>query len=269
MKKIIISVIVILILAVAGGVYYVLTNLDALVKAAIETHGSQATKTAVRLGKVHIELKDGAATFNNLTVANPQGYGDPHVFSLGVIRGKINLKSLQKEPYIIDEIVIRKPLVFMEMNKDNKTNLIELQKNLGAGKPAKKTKPAAPAKAGDAGPRLILRRVVFADGEINARVVPLENKEYKLKLPNINMTNLGGKNGATGSELAREILTRLTDQAIETIKKRGIDAEVDKLKAKANEAIEKEKAKLKEKSDAALEKEKKKAADKLKGLLKR
>ena len=36
MKKIIIGVLLVILIAIAGGVYYVLTNLDALVEAAIE-----------------------------------------------------------------------------------------------------------------------------------------------------------------------------------------------------------------------------------------
>ena len=49
MKKAILAVLVILVLAVAGGVYYITSNLDHLVKAAIEKYGSQATHTAVKV----------------------------------------------------------------------------------------------------------------------------------------------------------------------------------------------------------------------------
>ena len=113
---------------------------------------------------------------------------------------------------------------------------------------------------------MIIRRVTIAYSNIKARVAALDNKEYQLKLPALEMKNIGGSNGATPAELAREILNRLTDRASEEVKKNIIDAELDKIKAKARAKVEQEKARLTEKSDAKLEEEKGKVKDKLKGL---
>lgn len=272
MKKIILGLFLVIVIAIAGGLYYVLTNLDALVEAAIEKHGSEATRTAVLVDSVKIDLASGAGGISGLTIANPKGFSMPHAFSLGEVRTGINLESLQEEPYIIDEITVLAPQVFVEINEDNKTNLHELKKNLTAGstsssKPVKKEQ--APAAGSKKEPRLIIRRITFADGSIQARVAALQNKEYQLKLPGLDMSNLGGKNGATGSELASEILQRLTDRASEVVQKEIIDAELDKLKDKAQAKIDEEKARLKVKADAKKEEEKQKAEDKLKDLFKR
>jgi hypothetical protein len=266
MKKVILALALIVILAVAAGIYYVLTNLDSIVKAAIEKYGSQATHTAVRVDKVHIDLTDGAGAIYGLSVANPAGFTKTPVFSLGEVGTRINIKSLNEEPYVIDEITVRAPQVFVEINADKQINLNVLKKNLTAGAPA--GKPASTAVSGDKdAPRLIIRHIVFADGRINAKVVPLDNKEYKLKLPTLDMRNLGGSSGATPQQIAKEVISRLSDQAMAEIKKQGIDAEVDKLKAKANERVEEEKAKLKDKADSKVEEEKQKLDDKLKNLL--
>jgi len=80
------------------------------------------------------------------------------------------------------------------------------------------------------------------------------------------MTNLGGKKGATATELASEILKRLTDRASDVIKKDLIDVELNKLKIKAQAKIDAEKTRLKEKSDSKLDEQKDKIKDKLKGL---
>ena len=268
MKKLIIGVVLVIIMAVAGGVYYVLTNLDSLVEAAIEKYGSEATQTSVLVDSVKINLTDGAAGIKGLTIANPDGYAQPHAFSLGEVRAEIDLESLQEEPYIINEITVLAPQVFVEMNEANKTNLNELKKNLTSGSTAaKQEKVTQETTSGSAKePRLIIRRVTFADGNIQARVAALDNKEMQLKLPGLDMTNLGGSKGATATELATEILKRLTDRATEVVKKDIIDAELNKLKAKAQEKIDEEKAKLEEKADSKLEEQKDKAKDKLKGL---
>ncbi len=264
MKKIILGVVLLIVLAIGGGIFYVLSNLDGLVKMAIEKYGSEATQTAVRVSSVRIALSDGKGTIKGLTVANTKGFDAKYAFSLGEITTKIDINSIKKEPYVIDEITIRAPQVFMEMNADKQTNLNELKKNLSGGS-ASANKAAAKDKSASE-PRLIIRRVLFTEGDISAKIVPLNNKDYKLKLPTINMANLGGKNGATASELAKEIMNRLTDQAREQLKKQGYDAEIDKLKAKAKEKVDAEKAKLKEKTDSKVDAEKQKAADKLKGL---
>jgi ElaB/YqjD/DUF883 family membrane-anchored ribosome-binding protein len=81
------------------------------------------------------------------------------------------------------------------------------------------------------------------------------------------MSNLGGKSGATPGQLASEILNRLTDQARETVKQKGIGQELEKLKSEARAKVEEEKARLKQETESKLEEEKQKASDKLKGLL--
>jgi hypothetical protein len=68
--------------------------------------------------------------------------------------------------------------------------------------------------------------------------------------------------------LSREILQRLIDTARDEIKKKGIDAEVEKLKAEARQKIESEKTRIKQEADSKLETEKQKAEDKLKSLIK-
>ena len=269
MKKIILGLVLLIVIIISVAVYYVFSHLDSLVKNAIETYGSQVTQTAVRVDKVHIELKNGAGTINGLTIANPKGYSTPLAFSLGEVHTRIDIKSLQQEPYIIDEIRIVAPQVFMEINADKKTNLNEIKNNLTASIPSSKTKPVAADQTREKAkePLLIIRRVLFTDGNIQAKLVPLNNKEYQLKLPSLNMTNLGGKRGATPTQIAKEILTRLTDQARDEIKRKGIDQELNKLKAQAREKVDAEKAKLKAKTDSKLEEEKQKAMDKLKGML--
>jgi len=267
MKKIIPSLVLIIIIAISASVYYLLTNLDALVEAAIEKYGSQATQTSVLVDSVKINLTDGEAGITGLSIANPKGFVMPHAFSLGVVRAGIDLQSLQEEPYIINEITVLAPQVFVEINKDNKTNLNELKNNIMAGLGGTQDKALQESTDDSASePRLIIRRVTFADGTIQARMASLNNKEYKLKLPGLEMSNLGGSKGATAGELAGEILKRLTDQASDVVKKEIIDAELNKLKDKAQAKIDAKKAELKQKTDSQVEEQKDKVKDKLRGL---
>lgn len=175
---------------------------------------------------------------------------------------------MQEEPYIINEITVLAPQVFVEINEDKKTNLNELKNKLTAGSTDKTADKSQSAQGSTEEPRLIIRRLTFADGTIQAKMEALKNKEYKLKLPSLDMTNLGGSKGATATELASEILKRLTDRASDIVKKDIIDAELNKLKAKAQQKIDEEKAKLQEKVDSQLEAKKASVKDKAKDKLK-
>jgi len=252
------------VLLLGGGVYYLLTNLDAIIKAAIEKYGSEAVHTAVRVDNVHVDLKAGSGLIGGLTVANPPGYSIPHAFTLGKIKTGIDLDSLRAQPYVISEVTIDAPQVYAELNADRKLSLNELRNNLGAD--TAKPGTSKSAAQGDA-PRLIIRRLSLTNATLNAKFVPLNNKELKTKLPTIQMADLGGKNGATPQELTREIVRRLLDTAKEELKKTGPYAEVERMKAEAKEKVDEEKAKLKEKVESKKAAEKQKLEDKFKNLL--
>jgi hypothetical protein len=261
MKKAILGIVLVVVIAIAGLLFYVLTNLDSLVKAAIEKYGSEATQTAVQVDRVQIKLTEGDGAIRGLTVANPAGFDLPHALSLGEIGLGVDLQSLQKEPYVINHITVRAPEIFAEVNNDKNINLNVLKNNLTAGQSAAPEQPAQPG----AEPCMIIKRLTFEQGRIIARLTPL-NKDYTLNLPSINMSNLGGDSGATPGELARQILQRLTDAAQDEIRKQGLGAEIAKIRGDIIEKFDAEKARLKDQADGQIEEQKEKAREKLKGL---
>jgi len=236
MKKIILICSLLLVAVIGAGLYYVFTNLDAIVKAVIEKVGSQTTQTAVRVDEVKIVLSDGAGTISGLSIANPKGFEARHAFLLGTVSTRINIKSLGKEPIIIDEVIIREPQVFYEMNKDRKSNLNTLYNNIDAATAG--SGGADEAAADSAEPKLIIRRFLFTDATVHANVVPLNNKKYTLKLPSIDLKNLGGKNGATPSEISQQVLGIITKHALAEVKRAGIDAKTQELKSEAQKKLD-------------------------------
>jgi uncharacterized protein involved in outer membrane biogenesis len=268
MKKTILGIALLLFIAIGGAIYYVFSNLDAIVKMAIEKYGSEAIKTAVRVDKVRINLQEGSASISGLTIANPPGFAAPHAFSLGDISVGIDINSLTGDVIVIREIGIAAPQIFFEINADKKANLDVLSKNLPKGdEPAPETE----EKSGTE-PKLSIRKTSLSGAELQAKVVPL-NKEYQLKLPTITMNNLGGKKGAPPAKIAQQMLDQLLDQVKAEIKKQGIGAELkekidakkEALKSEADAKVAAEKEAAKKKADA----KKKAAEDKLKQRLSR
>jgi len=252
MKKMFLGALLVLVLSFGFAVYYVLSGLDGMVKTAIETYGSQATQTAVRVASVKIVLKDGSGVIRGVTVGNPQGFTAPQAFALGEMATQVELKSLSEEITVVEQITVRAPEVFFELNAAGENNLAELKQNLAAGSSGV----AAPAgKKGAAEPRLIIRKLLFADGSIHARLVPLD-KEYQLKLPTIALNNLGGKTGATPAQIADQVLKVLTERALAEVKKQGIDQYRAQLEGEVNTRLDAGRKQLGEK-----------VGDQLKGVL--
>ena len=249
MKKVVLGAILVLLITIGFGVYYLLSNLDSLVKSAIETYGSEATRTPVRVNNVKIVLQDGSGAIRGLTVGNPKGFAAPQAFSLGEIATQINLKSLSADVPVIEHITIRAPEIFFELNEKGQNNLESLKKNLQSG--ASSSSSASSGKGSGSEPKLIIRKLIFSDGNIHARVVPLD-KDYELKLPNIQMNDLGGKTGATPSQIASQALKVLTDRALAEIKKQGIDQYKEKLEGEVNKRLDAEKEKVGEKLKGVL-----------------
>jgi hypothetical protein len=244
MKKIALGAFLVFLLGLGFGVYYLLSNLDSIVKAAIESYGSEATQTTVRVENVQLELTDGSGAIRGLTVGNPQGFAAAQVFSLGEIATQIDLKSLSEDVTVIEHIIVRAPQVFFELNQAGKNNLEKLNENLSSG--ASANPGSSSSQNSGAEPKFIIRKLLFEGGSIHAKVVPL-NRDYDLKLAKIEMTNLGGKNGATPAKIADQVLKELTARALAEVKRKGLDQYKEKLEAEVNQRLDAEKEKLGEK----------------------
>lgn len=252
MKKMLLGAVLVLVLSFGFAIYYVLSSLDGMVKTAIETYGSQATQTTVQVESVKMVLQDGSGTVRGVTVANPQGFVSQQAFSLGEIATQIDLKSLSEEVTVIEHISVQAPEVFFELNEAGKSNLGELKQRLSSS--ASQPSASTSNQKSSTEQKLIIRKLLFADGNIHAKVGPL-NKEYELKLPTIEMKNLGGKNGATLTQIADQVLKVLTDKALNAVKKEGIDQYKAQLEGEINKHLKVEQEELEEQ-----------VGDKLKGL---
>ena len=217
---------------------------------------------------VAINLTEGSAAINGLTVDNPDGFSLPQAFSLGEIVVDINLEKTNKELVAIDVINISATRVFYEINTNREGSLNILKDNLGVGGGASTGTGASsgtePSEGSTGAPiKLNIARFVFNDVSLHAKVVPLNDKTYDLKLPALVLTDLNG----TPEQISRQVLDRLIDHAKNEIQRQGLDKELAGLKARAQQRIDEEKAKLEQQANDRVDQEQQKAEDKLKNLL--
>jgi hypothetical protein len=228
MKRIVLAVVALAVVGVAVALYFLVSNLDSIVEAAIEKYGSEMTGTAVRVGGVVIEIATGKGTIRNLTIANPAGFESAHAFRLGEITLDIDAGSIAtQEPVVIDAIVIRAPNVTYEMNASGRSNVLIIQDNLKRYQGGGGGEPAAPdAPAGEA-TRLAIKRFVFEKAEVNALTSAVGGRDATVALTPLRMTGLGGTRGATGAELGKTVLSAYTQKVLKAVASSQLDRVLD------------------------------------------
>lgn len=207
-------------LILAAALAFLWTNLDWIVKHAIERYGSQATGTRVRVERVALRPAQGKGAIEGLTVANPRGYAAPHILSLGAISVRIEPRTIASNPVVIDDIRITSPLVVYEMNDARVANVDVLKKHLGADHPET---PAAEGKKGskEEGKRLRIRHLAIENAKAEVRIASLGDKPRIVALSRIEMTDIGGKNGAPPEEVAKQIVAAILSQVSKEVGKAG------------------------------------------------
>ena len=208
-------------LLLAAALAFLWTNIDWIVKNAIERYGSQTTGTRVHVDRVALRPGQGKGAIEGLTVANPRGYAAPHILSLGAVSVRMEPRAIASNPVVIDDIRITSPLVVYELNDARVANVDVLRKHLDAGQPGKPVTGGKKA-ANDAGRRLRIRHLAIENAKAEVRVAALGDKPRIVALSRIEMTDIGGKNGAPPEEVAKQIVTAILSEMSKEVGKAGV-----------------------------------------------
>ena len=241
---IIATVVLVLLLAVGGGVYYFITTLDSLVKSGIETYGSQIVGTPVRVGSVKIALKSGRGTIRNLRIGNPQGFSSNDVFSLGEITLDIDPGSITGEPVVVDEIVIRAPIVNFEVDAKGGSNIEVIKKNVSRYQGSSSSSSGGGGAGDGAGtssaPLMRVSRLTFEEGKVATDASAIGGTQQQIELPPLEMTNVGGSKGAPPDQIGKTVMTRYTNLVAKLVAAWGAERIIDeKLGGQEGEAAKK------------------------------
>jgi uncharacterized protein involved in outer membrane biogenesis len=223
-KLFVIAVVAMFVLVAALAIVW--TNLDWIVKNAIEKYGSQAIGTSVRVRGVSLHPASGKGSISGLTVENPKGFSAPHIISLGGISVHLSPRTITANPVVIDDIRIASPLIVYEMNDNRVSNVDMLKKNLESGTPAK-SEPAPRKTPKEAEKRLRIKRLVIENAKADVRVASL-GKPRTVALSRIEMTDLGGKNGAPPEDIAKEIAAAILSRVTREVGKEGAEKLLEK-----------------------------------------
>jgi len=225
MKKIIMGVIALVVLAVVGIGVFVYTQSDSLVKQAIEKYGSEVAGVKVSVGAVKLQLTEGKATVSGLSVANPSGFNSPTAFKLGEVSVALDPGSVSKNPIVIKRILVASPEVTYEVGANGKSNIQTIQDNanaaiakMGGGSSQEAQKPADDKNA----TKLVIDALDITNGKVTL-ASPIPGVAAGAPLADIHQTNIGRDGGgASPQQVAEKVLSSVTQSANKAIGGLGI-----------------------------------------------
>lgn len=216
----ILFVLAIVIVIAAAGIFYLISNIEWIVEAAIEKYGSEATGTDVGVASVQIRLKEGEGSISGLHIGNPSGFSSANAFNLADISIAIETDSITGDLIVIEEVAVDNPRITYEINESGKGNINEIKKHLQRYQ--KKGTPSATEKFGG-GRNLLIRSLAVEEGEIEVVVAALPEKTLSARLPRIHLTNIGGEGGAAPGAIAAQVIGPIANRALQAAANAGFD----------------------------------------------
>ena len=240
-KKIVIGV-VILLAVLGGAAYFLYSNLGPILKAAIETYGSEATQSQVKVASVSLSGWSGSGTISGVTVDDPKGFTTPHAFELSSISIGVDTSTLTHNPIVVNDVTITSPHVTYEQGP-NGSNLQALQQNVtryaggsasapsptaqapgpspnatppssSSGAPSSGASPSASPSSTSAERKLIIDKLDVTGGQVTVAASLLKGRTLTTSLPPIHLTDIGKKEGgATPAEVAQLVISAISEQA--------------------------------------------------------
>jgi hypothetical protein len=207
------------------------------VKNAIERTGSDICGTKVSVGSVDISLKSGRGTIRNVRVENPDGFADVDAISLGEVTLDLDVGSLNRDPIVIEKILVSAPVVNAEVDEKLATNVGVIRGHIDEYQ-ARTAEPAATGKQ-DAGyeKHFTIRSFVMEEGIMRGDATRIGQKSGEYRLPPLELTNVGGSRGVRpellGKTIAEAIVTRAQQAASDQLKATA----AEKLKEKLGEIL--------------------------------
>ena len=217
----------VIIVAVIAVVFFLISNIDGIVKAAVEKVGSDVTQTEVVLADVEISLSDGKGTLRGFRVTNPAGFRTDDAFKFDEISVTLDIASLSGDPVIIREIVIDGPEITYEFGKGG-SNIDRLKGNVESYQPAKAG--SAGSSEESEGPKIIIENLYLRNGKVSIAATGLIDDKMTTGLPDIHLKNIGKKSGgATPAEIAKQTMDAVLKNVGSAVSKIDISALTDKL----------------------------------------
>lgn len=216
MKKALLIVAVLVVLAIIGAFVFVGSNFGRIVKAAIETFAPKITQTSVAVASVDLSPRSGAGTVKGFVIGNPSPYTEPFAIKLGEATLALDPASLLSDKIVVRSVRVTDPEITIEGGlTDN--NLKKLLANIDSFTATEKSKPVEETGAKK---KLQVDEFVLTGAKVNVKLnIPgVGGAIPPVTIPEIRLTNLGsGPDGITPGELTKQVIAEVVAKVIPAV----------------------------------------------------
>jgi hypothetical protein len=241
MKKVILGVLVLGVVLIGGGIFFVINNLDALVKQVIETAGTDAVGSPVTVGGVSIDLRGGSATITDFAVANPRGFSNASLMSFDELSVALDLANISSELIAINSIIARNPRVHYET--------VEGGSNLQTVADRFSSEESADDASGSASNvKLQIGSVLIEDIEASMTTHLLQ-RSFESNLGDIRLQNLSGTPDEIAQAIMKPVISQLSRTAANALLSMTSDLLKEDLQAVGQQVLDQAQDRLGEATD--------------------
>ena len=204
------KIIGILIIVLIIALFAIILNLGKIVKTGINTVVPQVTKCEAHVDDVNFNVFGGKFEIKNLVIKNPEGYKTDHAFALGHIFVNVNMGSLMSDVIEIDQVLIDAPEITYEVGLGN-SNLNTILENVNSSLPSSdEEKKEEKEEKKEGGKKVVVNLVKVTNGKIGVSAKIAGGMEAPIVLPDIEIKDLGKKEGGISMVQAAAITLKTT-----------------------------------------------------------
>ncbi len=193
MMKTLATILVVLILVIAGGAYYT----GSQVKDGVQNIATKVIGAPITLNDVSVSLLRGEITLKGVTVANPEGYSDQPAMTYDRAVIDLSTFSLFSDVIDVNKVTLSRPAINLEIADNGTTNFNILQQRAAQ---------VASLAGNTASKRVRVQEIVFDAPALTVTSDRLGTQGSENALSTITLSNLGTDAGATPSQVVNNVL---------------------------------------------------------------
>lgn len=223
MKKTWIWLVLLVLLALAGGVWWFSGNFERLLRGAIATHGSAMAGAPVSVQRIEIDPGSGQGALHGLLIGNPSGFQTPHALRVERVAIDIDLSTVTQEVVHIRRIEVIAPDVIYEKG-ESLTNFEALQRHINTA-----LGPRSTPAAGEKEKRFTVGEFTVQGAQAQASAAFMQGRTVSVKLPDIVLRDIGkAQGGVTAAQLGQTLAQAMQQKLAASVRFDRLAADVGK-----------------------------------------
>ena len=240
MKKLLLLISV-LVIAIAA-IFFLPEKVEEIVVNELQDQGRRVFGTEVIVSDIDLNLKNGTALIEEISIANPANYSQTNAITLSSVFAKFDYGS-----GVIEEIIVSKPQVFAEFNNKN-LNILDLanyaesarrnsiavadnnQSDLTPAEPSSDSKTEKPQRL------FTIKLAALEQASVSIKSIQSdEQKQFSIK--RLEARDLQGNSHQLADQLVKQLFNDLSRQVIAKSALSLSEDALEKLKDKAKEKL--------------------------------